>query len=500
MTAVEVSDLRKEFVRRDGPWRRRRVPALRGVSFTIERGECVAVLGANGSGKSTLVRLLATLLLHDGGSAHVFGHDVFADPRAVRRLVNRVSVEASFFKKMSSTENLSYSARFYGMTRGETSTRIPEILERVGFPVERRGEAMEALSRGMQQKVALARALLTAPVAPAPRRADDGSRSALEARGPGVHPRGSPDPRRHNPALHPRPRTRPRRLADRIGILDRGELIALGTADELKRRYEAETLEEAFFAATGRGLLDDDRGGGLMRGAAATLRGELIGLAGVVERNVYLVRRYIWWDIAFFVWTVANTLTIVYIAKGIEAAGGKIDVDRTTTILLIGAVIWAYLGIIFEILTETVAWERWEGTIEYTFMASARATGAPGGHGPVLGRLWGHSRRLPFRHRGGVVRPADCRTQTSCRRSCVLAIASISFVGIGMMTAVLPLISPEKGASAGVYRPGSPARRLRRLLPGRRAAGLDAGARSDLARRPTRSTAFGHAILDGAGR
>src|SRR5437867_13452285 len=99
------------------------------------------------------------------------------------------------------------------------------------------------------------------------------------------------------------------------------------------------------------------------------LRHELVGLSGVVERNLYLVKRYIWWDIAFFVWTVANTLTIVFIAKGIPAVGGRIDVDRVTTILLVGAVIWAYLGIIFEILTETVAWERWEGTIEYTFMA-----------------------------------------------------------------------------------------------------------------------------------
>jgi ABC-2 type transport system permease protein len=99
-----------------------------------------------------------------------------------------------------------------------------------------------------------------------------------------------------------------------------------------------------------------------MRAVALSLRHELIGLAGVVERNVYLTRRYIYWDLAFFVWTVANTLTIVFIAKGIEAAGGEIDVDRATTTLLIGAVVWAYLGIIFEFLTETVAWERWEGT------------------------------------------------------------------------------------------------------------------------------------------
>ena len=116
MTAVEVNNLRKEFLRRDPDRsglrrRRRRVPALEDVTFSIERGECVAILGQNGSGKSTLVRLLSTLLLHDGGSAHVFGHDVFREQRAVQRLVNRVSVEASFFKKMSSAENLSYAAR-----------------------------------------------------------------------------------------------------------------------------------------------------------------------------------------------------------------------------------------------------------------------------------------------------------------------------------------------------------------------------------------------------
>src|SRR5256885_6823232 len=105
MFAVEVQDLRKEFFRRDAARtglrkRRRRVAALEDVTFSIERGECVAILGQNGSGKSTLVRVLSTLLLHDGGSARVFGHDVFREPRAVQRLVNRVSVVAAFFKKM----------------------------------------------------------------------------------------------------------------------------------------------------------------------------------------------------------------------------------------------------------------------------------------------------------------------------------------------------------------------------------------------------------------
>ena len=106
-----------------------------------------------------------------------------------------------------------------------------------------------------------------------------------------------------------------------------------------------------------------------MKALLGNMRAELVGAGGVVERNAYLTKRYIWWDVAWFVWTVANTLTIVFIAKGIEATGGSLDVNETMTTLLIGAVVWAYLGILFEFLMETVAWERWEGTIEYTFMA-----------------------------------------------------------------------------------------------------------------------------------
>src|SRR5512135_901200 len=143
-SAVEVRDLRKTFNRKDrkaGRFARKRPwPALADVTFTIARGECVAILGQNGSGKSTLVRLLSTLLINDGGEARIFGHDAFEETSLIRRLVNRVSVEASFFKKMSAAENLSYAARFYGMTPKQTRDRIPEILERVGFPADRRNE------------------------------------------------------------------------------------------------------------------------------------------------------------------------------------------------------------------------------------------------------------------------------------------------------------------------------------------------------------------------
>src|SRR5215207_9654601 len=260
VTAVEVVDLRKEFIRRKrrGRFRRdrKRVAALDGVSFTMKKGETLAILGQNGSGKSTLVRLLATLLLDDGGKAHVFGHDARRETRAVRRLVNRVSVEASFFKKMSAAENLGYAARFYGLLPSQTRKSIPEILERVGFPADRRNEAMEHLSRGMQQKVALARALLTSPVLLLLDEPTTGldPRSKLEVQEFIREIRTSHDA---TVLLCTHDLVEAEALAERIGILDRGRLLMLEPPDELKRRYGAETLEEAFFAATGKTIEDE---------------------------------------------------------------------------------------------------------------------------------------------------------------------------------------------------------------------------------------------------
>src|SRR2546430_2052829 len=236
--------------------RRRRVAALEGVTFTMERGECVAILGQNGSGKSTLVRLLSTLLLPDGGEARIFGHDVFKEARKVRRLVNRVSVEASFFKKMGAAETLAYAGRFYGMGPRETHAKIPVILERVGFPSARRGESMENLSRGMQQKVALARALLTSPVVllldePTtgldPRSKQEGQNFIREIR------------RSHDSTilLCTHDMKEAEELADRIGLLDRGELLFIEPVAAVKRRYHVATLEDAFFAATGRTYEDE---------------------------------------------------------------------------------------------------------------------------------------------------------------------------------------------------------------------------------------------------
>jgi ABC-2 type transport system permease protein len=187
--------------------------------------------------------------------------------------------------------------------------------------------------------------------------------------------------------------------------------------------------------------------------ASLSFRHEATSLAGVVERNVYLVRRYIWWDVAYFVWAVANALTVVFIADGVEATGGRIDVNRLTATLLIGAVVWSYLGVVFEILTETVAWERWEGTIEYTFMAPLSRPAHLFGMG-VFGVLYGLVRAILL---FGVVAAffrLELPDADYAAATLVLLVASVSFVGIGMMTAVLPLISPEKGTQFGFIAQG----------------------------------------------
>jgi ABC-2 type transport system ATP-binding protein len=165
-------------------------------------------------------------------------------------------VEASFFKRMSPVENLSYSARFYGLGPRETRARIPEILTMVGFPPERSREPMEDLSRGMQQKIALARALLTAPVL-----------LLLDEPTTGLDPRSKLEVQafirtmreRHDSTilLCTHDMAEAEALADRIGILHRGELLCLESADEIRRRYRADTLEQAFLNATGRSFEDE---------------------------------------------------------------------------------------------------------------------------------------------------------------------------------------------------------------------------------------------------
>ena len=251
--ALEIRDITKRFKKKRGEYSY----ALKGVSFDVRRGEVVGILGPNGSGKSTLVRALSTLTLPDTGSVRIFGIDAVEHPRVVQRLINRVSVEASFFKKLSSMENLLFGAKLYGVSDRESKPQIRAILESIGFDYKRVGEPMEHLSRGMQQKIALARALLTSPML-----------MLLDEPTTGLDPRSKKDVqalirdirRDHDSSilLCTHDMGEAEELCDRIGILLNGELIALDTPSALKRRYQQDgrepSLEEVFMAATGTSL------------------------------------------------------------------------------------------------------------------------------------------------------------------------------------------------------------------------------------------------------
>jgi ABC-2 type transport system permease protein len=190
-----------------------------------------------------------------------------------------------------------------------------------------------------------------------------------------------------------------------------------------------------------------------MTAVAATLRSELIGLGGIVERNVYLTKRYFLWDLAFMVWTIANTLTIVFIARAVPGAISAAEENTLATSLLVGAVIWAFLGIIFEFVTETVAWERWEGTIEYTFMAPLSRSMHLFGMG-AFAVLYGLIRATILFFVVAAFIGIHMPDANYGAALALISIASFSFIGIGMMTSVLPLISPEKGAQLGFVMQG----------------------------------------------
>ena len=240
---------------------RRAVDAVRDVSLTVDRGRIYGVLGANGSGKSTLIRLVSTLLTLDSGRVEVFGHDIERDEMAVKRCINRVSVDAAFFKKLSPYENLAFAARLYGLDAGEARHEATRILGRLGIAEKRLGQPTEQLSRGMQQKVAIARALLTSPML-----------LLLDEPTTGLDPRSKVDVQvfiedlrdTHRAAivLTTHDLDEADRLCDRIAVLDAGRVVADGTPAELKARVAAErgqppTLESVFMTYTGRSLDED---------------------------------------------------------------------------------------------------------------------------------------------------------------------------------------------------------------------------------------------------
>ncbi len=267
--ALQIEDTVKFFGgnQRRLPWAKgpvkEPVKAVDHISLTIQRGEIFGLLGANGSGKSTLIRLISTLLIPDGGRISVFGYDVQRDEKVVKRLINRVSVEASFFKKLSAAENLMYGARLYNLSVKQAKPEALRILQQLGLSEKRFGEPLEHMSRGMQQKVAIARGLLTSPLL-----------LLLDEPTTGLDPRSKKDVQEfilrmraeHDTTvfLTTHDMDEADRLCDRIAIIDGGRIVALDTPQGLKRMIGARhgnglaTMEDVFMALTGRSLDDDD--------------------------------------------------------------------------------------------------------------------------------------------------------------------------------------------------------------------------------------------------
>ena len=243
---------------------KRDVRAVDDVTLTVKRREIVGILGANGSGKSTLIRILSTLLLPDTGTVSIFGYDVEKDERMVQRLINRVSVEASFFKKLSPMENLLYAARLYNMPAALARTRIVTILTRLGIKPDRIGKPLENMSRGMQQKVAIARAFLTSPIV-----------LLLDEPTTGLDPRSKIDVQHFVEELREKhdatilitthDMEEAEALCDRVAIIDQGKIIALGTTEELRRtvtqlmgREELVSMNDVFMHYTASHLITEE--------------------------------------------------------------------------------------------------------------------------------------------------------------------------------------------------------------------------------------------------
>ena len=241
--------------------KKKSVVAVNDVSISIRRGEIYGILGANGSGKSTLIRLVSTLLTLDGGRVEVFGNDVERDEMKVKQLINRVSVDAAFFKKLSPHENLAYAARLYGLDAKPARLQAIRILARLGIGEKRLSRPLEQMSRGMQQKVAIARALLTSPTV-----------LLLDEPTTGLDPRSKLDVQTfieevrdtHDATivLTTHDLDEAERLCDRIALINDGRVVAEGTPAELMalvaRDYGKEpTLENVFMTFTGKSLDDD---------------------------------------------------------------------------------------------------------------------------------------------------------------------------------------------------------------------------------------------------
>ena len=242
---------------------RRRVRAVQNVSFDVAPGEIFGLIGANGSGKSTLIRILSTLVLADEGEVRVFGYDIERESMQARQLINRVSADPSFFRQRAATENLLFFGQVYGLGAAEVRTRAAAILDGLGLDRGHQKAMVKELSRGQQQKIAVARAFLTSPVL-----------MLLDEPTTGLDPRSKRDVQRfirdvqrdHDATilLTTHDMDEAEALCDRIAFLAGGRIVAEGTSLELRRSVangrpvEAIDMEDVFMELTGRTVDDDE--------------------------------------------------------------------------------------------------------------------------------------------------------------------------------------------------------------------------------------------------
>jgi ABC-2 type transport system ATP-binding protein len=255
--AIYVRNLRKCFRKRNGFRKVSELWALDDVSFSVAEGETYGLLGPNGSGKSSLIRILSTLLISDSGEVKMLGHSLPEEQEHVRRIIGRVSVDAAFYKKLSARENLLYTALLYGQKARDAERRALDILEQLGMENSKFSTPLEEMSRGMQQKISIARALVLNPPL-----------LLLDEPTPGLDPKSRRDVQTFLENLKRREGTtilltthdmaEAERLCARIGFLAHGKLVAEGTAKDLILRANAKTLDDAFIKLTGEELSDEE--------------------------------------------------------------------------------------------------------------------------------------------------------------------------------------------------------------------------------------------------
>lgn len=255
--AIQVRNLRKSFRKRNGFRKKSELWAIDNVSFSVAQGETYGLLGPNGSGKSSLIRVLSTLLTADSGYVEMLGFTLPEQAEEVRRIIGRVSVDAAFYKKLSARENLLYTALLYGQNAREAERRVMQILEQLGMENAKFSTPLEEMSRGMQQKISIARALMINPPL-----------LLLDEPTTGLDPKSRRDVQSFLEDLQRREGTtilltthdmaEAERLCARIGFLAHGKLVAEGTAAQLMQRANTATLDDAFIKLTGEAIVEEE--------------------------------------------------------------------------------------------------------------------------------------------------------------------------------------------------------------------------------------------------